>query len=107
MSEYDPKALEAEAKRLFAEARRVSEEISSRGWVLRERAQPPMVIPVVSYEYWHAGVENEPMQLGDTTRTAAYQLVAMIDSDLGVPHGVYVGGAFISWRELQDQYPDV
>lgn len=101
---YDPEALMTEAKRLFAESRRVSAEISAQGLALRERAQPPSVIPVVSYNYWHRPIENEVMELGDTTLSATYRLEAMIDHDLGHPHGVYVGGAFISWDELQDQY---
>ena len=104
--DYDPDALEAEAKRLHAEASARFDEVFERAKALRERAKPPMVIPVISKEYWHSEVENEPLELGDTTLSAAYGLQAMGDYDLGIAHGVYVGGAFIPWDELRKQYKD-
>lgn len=103
---YDPDALNAEADRLHREAKARFDEVFERVEALRERAKPPSVIPVMSREYWHCGVEHEVMELGDTTLSALYGLEAMGDYDLGIGHGVYVGGAFISLDELEDQYED-
>lgn len=103
---YDRDALLAEKQRLREQVKRLRDEwwaTIEQEKQIEQRLTPPSVV-VVTAIWRHHSRELEELDLGSTLRDAVGPLWGAEETGTGSAEGAYVGGAFVSYEELESEF---